>query len=511
MTVVTAPAPHRIGNLPPLLVVLVATLVAWWVAAPYTVGVFHDDGIYALLARSIATGDGFHYSHLVGDPAATHYPPLYPLLLAVVWRVSPTFPANVMPLLTLNAVFVGLAALGWWRFATARLVWRGDAAVVGALVCTLTVPVLALSGALLSESLFIALLWPTLLWSERAVDSRDQSALWRASVAVGVLMLARTHGVAVLVALVSVLIYKRRWMDAAVAVVIVSAIQLPWLLWSRLAAPHVPAPLEGAYGSYLGWFIAGARSGGITFVAATARVNAHEMWLLLRDQFFVVARVGLVTASTLLAAGGMIGGGYAKRQRIPVTIVFVLVYVGIVKVWPYAPWRFMWAIWPLLLLLAIEGFRARHRSAGRWRPLVATTAAIPAFAFVGTTMVQLLLRDWRRPAIDASAQITPVVDWVRTNTTPRDVVLSEGEQVVALYTGRRAAPPIDFTAREYLAPPTDEEGARRLTEMLGAVPARYVILLAPPMIRAADMLADRNGILKRVATLKSGAVFEVAR
>jgi hypothetical protein len=88
-------------------------------------------------------------------------------------------------------------------------------------------------------------------------------------------------------------------------------------------------------------------------------------------------------------------------------------------------------------------------------------------------------------------------------------VLSEGEQVIALYAGRRAAPPIAFTAREYLSPPGDADGTVRLRAMLAAVPARYLLLLAPPMIRAADGLQQGHPGLRRIAALAGGAVYEV--
>ena len=66
-----APRPSRLFAYLPGLVFILVALVAWWASEPYVVGVFHDDGDYALLAKSIATGHGFHYLGLPGEPAAT--------------------------------------------------------------------------------------------------------------------------------------------------------------------------------------------------------------------------------------------------------------------------------------------------------------------------------------------------------------------------------------------------------------------------------------------------------
>lgn len=48
------PARSQPAWLVPALVTLTATVVAWWASVLYVVGVFHDDGIYALLGKAIA-------------------------------------------------------------------------------------------------------------------------------------------------------------------------------------------------------------------------------------------------------------------------------------------------------------------------------------------------------------------------------------------------------------------------------------------------------------------------
>jgi hypothetical protein len=45
--------------------------------------------------------------------------------------------------------------------------------------------------------------------------------------------------------------------------------------------------------------------------------------------------------------------------------------------------------------------------------------------------------------------------------------------------------------------------------MLGAVPARYVVLLASPMVQAAGALAGRHPGLRPIESLSSGVVYEV--
>jgi hypothetical protein len=495
-------------------VLVVATLVAWWASMPYVVGVWHDDGVYTLLGRAIATGQGFHYTQLPGAPAATHYPPLYPLVLAAVWRLAPSFPDNISAFLAVNAMFAGLAAFGAFRFVRAQLGWRDELAAAFALAATLTTPVLALSGAVLSEPLFLAGLWPALVMAEHAVrpEGVRRDALLAGACA-GALMLVRTHAAALLLAIVLLLIVRRRPLYALRAVLGAAALVLPWQLWTMTATPQVPAPLAGAYGSYLGWFVTGVRDGGASFVAATARLNLGELWLLVQDRVLVTdTRLPrLIAAGALLVLAG--AGCWHASRRAPVTLWFLAAYLAVVVVWPYAPWRFLWTVWPVVLLLAALGalWGWNAASSRAMRAVVASAAALVAFGMIRTEARAYATRGWSAPALQAGAQITPLVVWVGRHTEPTDVVLAEGEQVISLFTGRRAAPTAPFTAAEYVAPRAVDRSADELRRMLGVIPARYVLPLAPVQLEAARALGNGRPGLRAIAPLPRSVVFEVLR
>jgi hypothetical protein len=239
------------------------------------------------------------------------------------------------------------------------------------------------------------------------------------------------------------------------------------------------------------------------------RVNLAESWLLLQDRIAAGLPTPIHHVTLALVVLMLFAGVWSFVRRAPVTTAFVFIYLGIVLVWPYSPWRFVWSVWPLIALIAMEGVRDAWLRHGRWRVGLAAVSLLPALAFLRVELHAYATRSWRAPARQATAQITPVLAWVRTHTTTDDVVLSEGEQMIALHTGRKAAPPIDFTAREYLAPPSVAEGTSRLRAMLGVVPARYVILLAPSVVASADALSGGHPALRRIEALSTGAVYEV--
>src|SRR5579862_1792772 len=74
--------------------------LAWTLRTMPHLGFYHDDSIYWVSARSLATGDGYRIQSLPAQPYQTKYPPLYPALLAGIWKINPRFPAN-LPLATL--------------------------------------------------------------------------------------------------------------------------------------------------------------------------------------------------------------------------------------------------------------------------------------------------------------------------------------------------------------------------------------------------------------------------
>src|SRR5262245_45077137 len=69
---------------------------------PGACGQCHDDGIYALSAQALAQGDGYRLIGLPGQPPQTKYPPLYPGALALLWKLCPDFPANLVLLQSFN-------------------------------------------------------------------------------------------------------------------------------------------------------------------------------------------------------------------------------------------------------------------------------------------------------------------------------------------------------------------------------------------------------------------------
>ena len=508
----------------PLAVAIAVFAVAAWAATPYPVGIFHDDGVYLILAKALATGQGYRYLHLPGTPFATHYPPAYPALLALLWKIAPRFPANIALLLLMNAALLAFVAWAISRFAEQRLGWPRWAALVLALAGTLSAPLLLLSTLVMSEVLCLALLVPILAAGESALSDGEHRPIRLLSLgaASGAVVLVRAHALALPLAMLLLLAVRRRWSRAAWYALGAALVVLPWQVWVALHDSALAGPLHGSYGSYVGWFADGLAHGGIPFVWHAMMANGLEIASLVADRVGPWAPGWTRILPLLLTLATLGAGAVRLRRRAPLTLLFLAIYLAATLAWPYSPWRFLWAIWPFVLLVLGEGAwlafeRSPRTASAAWRAAMLASTAVLALGIVRAEVESYATRSWRVPVQIAQRQIAPLVRWVASRTSPDDVLLADDEPLVYLMTGRRALPPASFTALEYVrpAPATDSIGVRTLQALLARYRARYVLTVVPPTRDAARAIAAAPDSRPRLRELEplgpSGAVFEVVR
>jgi hypothetical protein len=513
---------RSLGALAPLFAAAIAFGVAAVIVAPYPAGIFHDDGVYLILAKSLASGSGYRYLHLPGTPIATHYPPVYPVLLALLWKLGPGFPANLTTILLANAALLGVVAFGFTRFVNRITGWPPLAAAALAAVGTLSLPMILLASLVMSEVLFLALLIPVLAACERAVGpERPRTTDLVLGGALGALALVRMQGVVLVIALALVLIARREWRRAALAAAGAAIVLAPWQLWVAANDAALPSALRGSYGSYLGWFTAGFADGGMSLITQTFTKNIGECAALLADRFAPWAPGVWRVLPILLAVMCFAGGAIRLRRRAPVTVMFVLAYVALTLVWPYTPWRFLWGVWPLVLFFVASGAVA----VVQWRPssprltIVRLAAALGVLVLgVGLARVEVSAyraHAWSQPAQDATRRIAPAMRWIAHNARLHEAVIADAEPLVYLFTERPAIPPVAFTAREYVVSRRLAADTAALSELVRHSPVRYVVTVVPTTAAAARALSiptpGRGFLLRQADTVSGGAVFAVER
>ena len=509
----------RLDKLAPWLASALVFAVAVWASQPYAVGVFHDDGVYVVLAKALAGGEGFRYLNLPGAPIATHYPPAYPLLLAGLWKLAPVFPENIQVLQLANAVALACTAFGVWVFARHILSWTQPAAMAATLVGTLSYPLLGLSGHLLSETLFAAVLFPSLVLAERAAANGGRRRdVVLAGATAGLLTLVRTLGIALVGATVIVLAFRRKWRHAAIAAIAAAVVLLPWQWFVAAHDREIVGVLRGKYASYVPWLIDGLRNG-IGFVGATAVANVREINALLADRFSLSDHALPRLMTGLVAAIFTIAGVFRVARRAPVTAMFIGFYIAILLIWPFTPWRFFYAVWPIVILSFGETIRwlAAERDKSVAASVGLVFASVLALGVVREESRAYRQRSWYQPAQTAAGSVAPMLRWIASNSTPDDVVLVEAEQIVYLFTGRRAMPPQPFTAADYLVRPPIGATTESLREVLSEFPVTLVVTTVPNVLRSARLLSDSAHVppssprLIPVAVFRNGGAFRVQR
>jgi hypothetical protein len=537
---------------------LVTLGVAMAVVRPYVIGAFHDDAIYVILGRALASGAGYRYLHLPGTPHATHYPPGYPALLAILWRVAPQFPDNVLLFERANACLLGVAgAVGYTlvrRCTQLRAPWAAAVAIVG----TATVPSLALATVILSESLFLAVLLGALVASEAVVAPASPEApdrwsgpsgrAWRqetgdrrkpreksdrenataaaiAGLLCGAVGLVRTVGIVVVPAAVAVCLIRRRPRAAFVVGAVATAMLLPWQLWVWRHSAELAPVLQGEYGSYSGWLTGALGRHGLGFAFRTAQQNVSDMVAMLEIQFapqlpLVVKRIAIAASAALTVAG------LARMARTaPVTAAFAVLYAGEVVFWPFPPFRFVWAVWFLVVLVMVAGAVAFWE----WRPRAGTAVGLAtmrvarAAALAGALMVGLGVGRynvlgfrghwWNTMQESLSVKMNVPLAWLASHPALPGVVASDQEPAIFLYAGRTGVPCNSFTPDEYIYPRDTAHDRAILGVVLRRFPVGAVVATGPACALAALRLtrADspaRPAALIPVDTMTAGfAVF----
>ena len=248
------------------------------------------------------------------------------------------------------------------------------------------------------------------------------------------------------------------------------------------------------------------RERGAAFVLVMARMNLLAVMRSLGISLFPFGprdiRPLLVTLVLVVSAIALI----RSRRRATTALLFLLFYFALVFAWPYAPDRFMWAIWPLLGMLlasgAVECWRlgARHGAVPSVRVTSAFACAVGVFALGGHAgySIRGASRHWWDAAARNNADaLLPVADWINANTRPDDVVAVDGEPFIYLHTGRTVVPVHILSPDEYFAGTPLERAAADLCALIVAGRPAYAVFSAAAGERdAAPMLDGRNGTPK---------------
>lgn len=404
------------------------------------ISVFTDSTIYLRVARSLLQGQGFVQS---GGAPLTHYPPLYPTVLALSGRLAGDLLTGAKWLQTIlyvaNLLLVGL------------LVYRGTngsrlAAGFGLLFVLTSQSFLYCHVLVLSEGLFLFLTLVGLLFITQYLQSHSSFALIMATVVIGLACLTRYIGGTLVAGLLSaiVLLDRSDWRKKIVACSVVSAVFfLPIVVWlvrnlmlssglvNRTITYHPISTAPIQYAVETLWF---------AFLFPSTLHIVPKALILLTFTFFVI--VVMVESINHF-------GIHAEVNRVPlICVCFLFVYAGglvlaVLFVEPKLPFNARIML-PFIILLGI-GLIPLWLNAfqlfSKRRALAVTVVALWAILLAGHGhRTGRFVDELRRDSMGFESrewQSSRVIEFVRG--LPEDsLIYSNGPDVIDYFAGRRS-------------------------------------------------------------------------
>lgn len=451
------------------------------------VGLTIDDGWYVLLARALAEGAGYTVINSPSPGILPLYPPGFPFLLSILYRLSPHFPDNLWLLKSVS--IVSMMVSGWLTIVYLRR-FRNESPLTAlgiALAFMLCVPLAFLAtSTVMSECFFTLLLISTILLVETAARefANDGRRAW-ILLAAGALVssysfLTRSIAVALIGAAFLYLLKHRLIRQAIVFAAIVAVTAGPWVIYSRINAPtpeqqfeqggHIIQPYADQFWQRVASIEEADR---ITLAELPSRVwnnllevagfdalhiTAAPVFESLRDPIAEARRLsaegftdkteGTIPVSYLISLIMIVGYVSAVRKRIGLAEIAVPMLIAVTVLWPWETIRFLLPLTPLLFYYLVRGTsviggllgriglkNAAGISAGVAIVLILIVNLYGHQSYLSRKLSDSALEKpvWLQAFLDAE----DVMNWVDRSLPKDKPVVTLNPPLVYLYTGRR--------------------------------------------------------------------------
>jgi hypothetical protein len=421
---------------------------AWRYRANPQLGNYHDDAVYWLSARSIATEGRFSIPNLPEQPAQTKYPPLYPALLSAIWAANADFPRNMPAATALQWSFLplllGLAFLYYRRAGFPRL-----SAYLLTLILAVTPMTIVFSTSLMTELPCTAALLAVLVMVEKPEKLSTRRALL-AGLCAAAAFLIRTNVIVLIVSVPAVLILRRSYRAALAFAAPLFAAIAGWFAWCAAHASPFHDDILSYYTSYIGLYIK----------AFSWQELPERLWLNADSICEYLARLVLFQNSDemgfrilgwVITAAAIRGVVILYRRGMRHYIAFAALSTGVLLIWHYpADYRFVYQMLPLYIAglvtqlaavvsLILESWRLRKMSN---RVAAVLVSAVVALIGCGSAVsighgVLWELPEYYNDREVATQRMLPVYRWIGYNIAADARFAAYDDTMLYLYTGRR--------------------------------------------------------------------------
>ena len=421
-----------------LAALLPSTLLFWMARDAPHLGYFQDDSLYLTSAKSIVEGNGYKIASLPGQPYQTKYPPLFSLLLALIWKLDSSFPENLSKVMLLQwllwVLYLAVVSLFVWKMPTLQMATK-----VAVLVFVATAPAFVyLSLSIMPETLSASFALLT-IW---LIGSECRPTPWfafLAGVCASAAFLAKTAALPLLIAVPLVLIWHKR---SRTVILFAGPPLLTAGIWTTWVATHrYPSSDLNLlyYTDYIGFYLrtVSLRDLPLLFsVNLSALVeNTGRLILFYPPAGASMKLVHIVLGLLVLLSTGLL----LRKTRLPALTLFAALYTAQCLFWNFPPnERFLF---PLLFLFVAGPFESLNQWLGRLRQVklgeriwLTCVSGLVVWSLLQTwSYVNALFPELRR----GRDRLACASQWVDTNIPPGQRFLAYRDVDLFLYTGRR--------------------------------------------------------------------------
>lgn len=491
------------------------------------VGMFQDDAWYALLGKAIATGQGYTLINSPTPGISPLYPPAYPFLLSLAFRVSSQFPQNLWLLKSVSIVAMLLAgAASYYYFTRYRELPNYLALFIAAIVGLSPGLVFMATSSLMSECVFTLAQMAALVAVERCVQEKDGGRFWLyaslAAAAVSWAFLTRSMAAGLILAALLYFLKERLFKSAAVFAVSVALLSGSWMLYSRAKAPtaeqraEINSYIVRPYTEQFWDRVAGHEAAGSISLSELpgriwsnlASIASSDLGGIVTPSFFPSLNQGLAERGdvvqlllSLLVFGLIIAGVVSVvRERMTFAEFALPFSLLIILIWPFPPYRFLLPSLPLLVFYALLGcklvlnFHSKSIQASnpreRWVGTSVVAGILVALSIFGN--IGYLVRKnadvasqrprWMR-VFDSNEE---VMKWTAENVSKTEGITTHNPALVHLYTGNKT---------------TTFDNPRGNWDRWGRSGIRYLVHISPARIPDPDPNEAKYRILHRQGDL----------
>jgi hypothetical protein len=315
-----------------------------------------DGAGYAVLAKALTSGQGYRAIDHPDRPRHAHFPPGYPLLLALSWRFTGVSAEAAHVLSSLCTLGATLAA--WWWF---RRLMPGPAALILGLALSVNWLWARTGSAIQSEPLYMLLCQLTILAAART--GQPSPLRIKESITLGVLLagcfLIRHVAIGLALAVLLDRALWRRWREVLCIALVAAVFVSPWLGWMAMVGSSggtqagLLAASDGTWTERIGrQLIFYTQRIPDQLIGPFVEVGTLGRW----SRVAGIANLWAVLATAVIFGGWVRALGQPHRRLAGLVPMLTL---GILVPWPYTEaGRFLIPLIPCLLLGAVEGLTA---------------------------------------------------------------------------------------------------------------------------------------------------------